>query len=150
MLKITECPTCGSGKIKKVRKNLRRETRGIPYVVPRLAFWECPECGERLFDHAAMQKIEAHRPAPSRARRRAKAMPPLTKCPTCGSHKIKRVRRNWTSVYKGQRYTVPRVSFDACPDCGEQVFDPRAVDRIQAHRPTVPDAVETSAEAGRC
>jgi YgiT-type zinc finger domain-containing protein len=70
MLQITECPTCGSDKIKKVRKTLHRETRGIPYVVPNLAFWECPDCGERLFDHEAMQKIEAHRPARSTARPR--------------------------------------------------------------------------------
>jgi predicted nucleic acid-binding Zn-ribbon protein len=32
-----------------------------------VAFEECPQCGERLFDHAAMQKMDAakrhHRPA---------------------------------------------------------------------------------------
>ena len=103
-------------------------------MVPRLSFWECPKCGERLFDHAAMEKIEADRPAPPPARHRAPALPKLTKCPTCGSRKIKRVRRNWNGVYKGQLYTVPRVSFDACPNCGEKVFNPRAVDRIEAHR----------------
>jgi hypothetical protein len=32
-------------------------------VVPNLEFEECPDCGERLFDHAAMQKIEAYSPA---------------------------------------------------------------------------------------
>jgi len=68
MLKITECPACGSDKIRRVRKNLRRESHGKAYVIPRLAFWECPACGERLFDRDAMRKIEAHRPTRSRAR----------------------------------------------------------------------------------
>ncbi|HUT32474.1 MAG TPA: YgiT-type zinc finger protein [Planctomycetota bacterium] len=73
MLKITECPTCGSDRIKRVRKNLQREGHGKPYVVPRLAFWECPACGERLFDREAMRMIEAHRPVRTRARPRAAA-----------------------------------------------------------------------------
>jgi len=67
MLEITECPTCGSDKIRKVRKSLRREWKGTPYVVPKVSLWECPECGERLFDHEAMQTIDAHRPARSRS-----------------------------------------------------------------------------------
>jgi YgiT-type zinc finger domain-containing protein len=68
MDKLTECPTCGSRKIKKVPKNLRSEWKGTPYLVPRLAFWECPACGERLFGQAAMQKIEARRPRTANAR----------------------------------------------------------------------------------
>ena len=63
MLTITECPTCGSDKIKVVRRDWRGESKGEPYVVPQLEFYECPACGERLYDRDAMRKIEAHRPA---------------------------------------------------------------------------------------
>ena len=68
MLKITECPTCGSDKIGKVRRNWRGESKGKPYVVPNLKFYECPSCGERLYDRDAMRKIEAHRLVPARRR----------------------------------------------------------------------------------
>jgi len=67
-------------------------------------------------------------------------MEKLTKCPTCGSERIKQVRRRWTGVFKGQRYVVPNVRFYECPDCGETVFDPDAVDKIEAHRPALPRA----------
>jgi len=67
-LKITRCPTCESPRIKRVRKNLRRTWKGQAYVVPNLEFEECPDCGERPFDHTAMQKIEAHSPAYAKRR----------------------------------------------------------------------------------
>jgi YgiT-type zinc finger domain-containing protein len=67
-LKITRCPTCDSPRIERVRKSLRRTWKGQAYVVPNLEFEECPDCGERLFDHAAMQKIEAHSPAYAKRR----------------------------------------------------------------------------------
>jgi YgiT-type zinc finger domain-containing protein len=63
MLKITKCPTCGSRKLKAVRRNLTREFAGERYTVPNLAFHECPDCGERLYDRAAMRAIEVHSPA---------------------------------------------------------------------------------------
>ncbi len=63
-------------------------------------------------------------------------MLPLTKCPTCGSRKIKRVRRNWRGEVRGQAYVVPNLQFYECPSCGERVYDPEAVDKIEAHRPT--------------
>ena len=67
-LKITRCPTCHSRRIKRVRKTLRRTWKGQAYVVPNVEFEECPDCGERLFDHTAMQKIEAHSPAYAKRR----------------------------------------------------------------------------------
>jgi len=73
MIKITFCPTCGSKKIKKVRRNLTRNFLGQTYVVPDLEFHECPDCGERLYDAQAMRKIEAHSPAFSKHRARKKA-----------------------------------------------------------------------------
>jgi len=61
--KITTCPTCGSRKIKRVRKTVKREFDGKRYTVPDLEFFECPNCGEELYDRAAFQKIVAHSPA---------------------------------------------------------------------------------------
>ena len=63
MIKITTCPTCGNKRIKRVRKDVTREYKGQPYTVRGLEFEECPDCGERLYDHEAMQKIEAVSPA---------------------------------------------------------------------------------------
>jgi YgiT-type zinc finger domain-containing protein len=67
-LQITKCPTCGSKRIKRVRRNWRDTYQGRTYVVPNLEFEECPACGERLFDRDAMRKIEAHSPAFARKR----------------------------------------------------------------------------------
>ena len=61
-LEIKICPTCGSGKIKRVRRNCRRTALGRSYTVPSLEFYECPDCGEKLYDSEAMEKIEAASP----------------------------------------------------------------------------------------
>jgi len=63
MMEITKCPTCGSDRIKKVRRNWTGKFQGKAYTVPALEFYECPSCGERIYDREAMQKIEAHSPA---------------------------------------------------------------------------------------
>jgi YgiT-type zinc finger domain-containing protein len=70
-LEIRSCPTCGSRKIRRVRRGLTRTYRGRTYTVPSVAIHECPDCGERLFDRVAMRKIEARSPA----FRKAKAVP---------------------------------------------------------------------------
>jgi len=67
-LQITECPSCQSPRIKRVKKNQRRTFKGEAYVVPNLEYWECPECGEHVYDHAAMGQIEAHSPAYTKRR----------------------------------------------------------------------------------
>jgi YgiT-type zinc finger domain-containing protein len=69
--KITHCPTCGSAKIRRVRKTVRRTHAGQTYTVPDLAFWECPACGECVYDRAALRQIEARSPAYQKARRAA-------------------------------------------------------------------------------
>jgi len=56
-------------------------------------------------------------------------------CPTCGSNRIRRVRRTLNRTCQGRAYKVPNVTFHECPDCGEQVFSPEAMDKIAAHRP---------------
>jgi YgiT-type zinc finger domain-containing protein len=68
MIQITVCPSCGRGNIKKVRRDWTGEFRDRPYTVPDLEFYECPDCGERIYDRTAMRKIEAHSPAFARTR----------------------------------------------------------------------------------
>jgi hypothetical protein len=50
-----------------VRRNWSGDYRGKTYLVPDLEFYECPACGERVFDREAMHKIERQSPAFSRA-----------------------------------------------------------------------------------
>jgi YgiT-type zinc finger domain-containing protein len=59
---ITQCPTCGSDQIKRVRRKWVGRSAGKSYQVPNLEFYECPVCGERVYDREAMRKIEAHSP----------------------------------------------------------------------------------------
>jgi YgiT-type zinc finger domain-containing protein len=59
----------------------------------------------------------------------------ITFCPTCGSAKIRKVRRKWTGTYRNQAYTVPALQFYECPDCGEEVYDRLAMRNIEAHSP---------------
>jgi len=63
MKKITTCPSCGSKKIKKVKKSWKGEFQGQKYTVPGLEYHECPNCGEKVYDREAMRKIESHSPA---------------------------------------------------------------------------------------
>lgn len=63
MKKLITCPSCGSGKIKKVKKNWKGEFQGQKYTVPGLEYHECPHCGEKVYDREAMRKIESHSPA---------------------------------------------------------------------------------------
>ena len=73
-LKISICPTCGSEKIKKVRRNLMGRFFGRSYAVPSLEFYACPDCGEKVYDREAMRKIEATSPAFDRSRTRKVAV----------------------------------------------------------------------------
>jgi YgiT-type zinc finger domain-containing protein len=63
MLNISKCPTCGSGKIKKVRRKWTGKFQGQTYSVPKLEFQQCPACDEKVYGREAMRKIEAHSPA---------------------------------------------------------------------------------------
>ena len=59
----------------------------------------------------------------------------ITICPSCGSNKIKRVRKNWIGEFKGQTYTVPNLDFHVCEDCGEKIYDREAMRKIETHSP---------------
>lgn len=63
MLRIKTCPSCGSQSIRKVKKDLVGRIGDEAYIVPKLQFYDCPECGEKVYDREAMRKIEAHSPA---------------------------------------------------------------------------------------
>lgn len=62
-LNITRCPTCGSDQIKQVCRDWTGAHKGQTYIVPELTFYECPVCGERVFEREALAKIQTYSPA---------------------------------------------------------------------------------------
>lgn len=62
-LGIKTCPTCGSGEIKRVKRVWRGEFQSKKYFVPSLSFYECLNCGEKVYDREAMHRIEERSPA---------------------------------------------------------------------------------------
>ena len=67
-LTIRSCPACGSPKIRRVRRRVTRAVGGRKYAVPSLSFYECPACGEKLYDRHAMRRIEGASPAYRKAK----------------------------------------------------------------------------------
>ncbi|MBI5762669.1 MAG: type II toxin-antitoxin system MqsA family antitoxin [Planctomycetes bacterium] len=74
-LQLNRCPTCGSAKIRRVCMDVKGEFRGKPYVASRVAFHECPACGERVFDREAMRRIEDKSPAFPRQKKAPRRRP---------------------------------------------------------------------------
>jgi len=60
---IKTCPTCGSEKIRRVARDVTRKYKGRTYIVPNVGFYNCLNCGEKVYDHEAMLKIETYSPA---------------------------------------------------------------------------------------
>ena len=60
---IKTCPTCGSHRIERVICDVNRIYRGQPYTVPSVESYDCPDCGEEIYDRETMLKIEAYSPA---------------------------------------------------------------------------------------
>ena len=73
MEKITNCPTCGSNKIRSIKKDQTREFKGQKYVVPDLEYQECPVCGEEIYSPDAVRKIETYSPAFTQSEKQKKA-----------------------------------------------------------------------------
>lgn len=73
MPEITSCPTCGSNKIRLIRKDQVREFDGQTYTVPDLEYQECPVCGEEIYGPDAVKKIEVYSPAFAKLRTQKKA-----------------------------------------------------------------------------
>jgi YgiT-type zinc finger domain-containing protein len=59
MLNIKTCPTCGSKRIRKVRRTVRRGGAGHEVSVPDVILHECPDCGERLYSPEALRRIQS-------------------------------------------------------------------------------------------
>jgi YgiT-type zinc finger domain-containing protein len=57
-IKLSVCPNCGSKQVKKVRKTVSGTRQGKRYSVPAVEFYECPDCGERIYDPTAMRQLE--------------------------------------------------------------------------------------------
>jgi YgiT-type zinc finger domain-containing protein len=62
-LQIKTCPTCGSDKIRRVVRDVTRQYKEQTYTIPKVGFYDCPNCGEKVYDHEAMLKIRTHSPA---------------------------------------------------------------------------------------
>lgn len=62
-LEITRCPTCGSDQIHLLKQDWTGKFQHQVYIVPDLAYYECAQCGERIYDRIAMRKIEVYSPA---------------------------------------------------------------------------------------
>ncbi len=62
-------------------------------------------------------------------------MKPITVCPSCGSENLRRVRRKWSGQHKGEPYTIDRLEYYECPDCGEEVYDREAMRIIEENSP---------------
>ena len=67
MREITSCPSCGSGKIQRVRRKWEGQYNGQAYMVENLEFYQCPDCGEKVYDREAMRAIEENSPAFAKA-----------------------------------------------------------------------------------
>ncbi len=62
-MKLRACPNCDSKRLKKIRGNLTREFDGQKYSVSNVEYYECPDCGERIYGPEAVRKIQAKSPA---------------------------------------------------------------------------------------
>ena len=60
---IKICPTCGSDKIQLVVKDVVRKYKGKTYTAPAVEFYECSNCGAKVYDKVAIRKIEEYSPA---------------------------------------------------------------------------------------
>jgi YgiT-type zinc finger domain-containing protein len=58
--------------MKHVRQDVEINVGSVHFVAPEIEFDQCPNCGEQIFDLAAMEKIETSRQTatPVKARRR--------------------------------------------------------------------------------
>lgn len=59
----------------------------------------------------------------------------VSACPSCGSTTIRVVRGDWSGNYRGKGYVVKDLRYFHCSRCGEKVYDPEAMRRIQAASP---------------
>jgi YgiT-type zinc finger domain-containing protein len=58
----------------------------------------------------------------------------LSKCPTCGSRRLQKVRSDFATTVQGRSVLVPDLERQECPDCGEILFDCEAMERLESLR----------------
>ena len=58
----------------------------------------------------------------------------LHSCPTCRSRNIRLVRGKYSTRIRGEPVTVPDLEREECPDCGEILFGPEAMRRLEGMR----------------
>lgn len=56
-------------------------------------------------------------------------------CPIRGSRRIRRVKRDIKSNRGGEPYTAHGIEIEECPNCGERLFSPEALEEIAAQQP---------------
>jgi YgiT-type zinc finger domain-containing protein len=56
-------------------------------------------------------------------------------CPICGSKRIRRVKRDIESRRGGRPFVAHGIEIEECPNCGERLFGPEALEQIEAQRP---------------
>lgn len=59
----------------------------------------------------------------------------ISACPTCHGKRIQRVGGTWRGNYQGKTYEVPHLEYYSCPDCGEKVYPPQAMRKIEESSP---------------
>jgi YgiT-type zinc finger domain-containing protein len=59
----------------------------------------------------------------------------VSACPACGSTRIRTVRGDWSCTFKRKRSVVKDLRYFHCPRCGEKVYSPDAMRRIEAASP---------------
>lgn len=59
----------------------------------------------------------------------------ITICPSCSSPRIEKICGRWSATYEGETYEVEDLEYYSCPDCGEKVYPPAAMRRIQERSP---------------
>jgi YgiT-type zinc finger domain-containing protein len=57
------CPTCGEKGLRAVARSVTTKAGKRTITVRGVAVEECPRCGERLYDPAALRKIREAREA---------------------------------------------------------------------------------------
>jgi YgiT-type zinc finger domain-containing protein len=61
----------------------------------------------------------------------------LRHCPTCGSSRIHTIRSDYKTRVRGEEVVVPKLEREECPVCGEILFGPQAMRRIESYRKKV-------------
>ena len=55
-LKLDSCPACESAKIRHKKGTLKRSRKGREVHISGATYWECDDCGQRVFTLADMRR----------------------------------------------------------------------------------------------